>query len=46
VAISWPGHITDLGGLRNQFHQIIDIVPPWEVIGPVNQDPLLGFHPI
>jgi arylsulfatase A-like enzyme len=27
VAISWPGHITDLGGIRNQFHHIIDIVP-------------------
>jgi arylsulfatase A-like enzyme len=27
VAISWPSHITDLGGLRNQFHHIIDIVP-------------------
>jgi hypothetical protein len=27
VAISWPGHITDLGGIRNQFHHIIDMVP-------------------
>jgi arylsulfatase A-like enzyme len=27
VAISWPSHITDLGGIRNQFHHIIDIVP-------------------
>jgi arylsulfatase A-like enzyme len=27
VAISWPGHITDMGGVRNQFHHIIDIVP-------------------
>ena len=27
VAISWPGRITDLGGLRHQFHHIIDIVP-------------------
>jgi arylsulfatase A-like enzyme len=27
VAISWPGHITDLGGIRNQFHHIVDIVP-------------------
>ena len=27
MAISWPGHITDLGGIRNQFHHIIDIVP-------------------
>ena len=27
MAISWPGHITDVGGIRNQFHHIIDIVP-------------------
>ena len=25
--MSWPGHITDLGGIRNQFHHVIDIVP-------------------
>jgi len=27
LAISWPGHITDVGGIRNQFHHVIDIVP-------------------
>jgi arylsulfatase A-like enzyme len=27
IAISWPGHIKDLGGIRSQFHHIIDIVP-------------------
>ena len=27
MAISWPGHITDLGGIRNQFHHFIDVVP-------------------
>jgi arylsulfatase A-like enzyme len=27
MAISWPGHIKDLGGIRQQFHHIIDIVP-------------------
>jgi arylsulfatase A-like enzyme len=27
MAISWPGHITDKGGIRNQFHHVIDIVP-------------------
>ncbi len=27
MAISWPGHITDVGGVRNQFHHVIDIVP-------------------
>jgi arylsulfatase A-like enzyme len=27
VAMSWPGHINDVGGIRSQFHHIIDIVP-------------------
>jgi arylsulfatase A-like enzyme len=27
MAISWPGHIEDVGGIRSQFHHIIDIVP-------------------
>jgi arylsulfatase A-like enzyme len=27
MVISWPGHITDVGGIRAQFHHIIDIVP-------------------
>ena len=25
--ISWPGHIKDAGGIRTQFHHMIDIVP-------------------
>jgi len=27
LAISWPGHIKDTGGIRTQFHHVIDIVP-------------------
>jgi len=27
MCISWPGHIKDLGGIRSQFHHVIDIVP-------------------
>jgi arylsulfatase A-like enzyme len=27
MAIAWPGHIKDAGGIRNQFHHMIDIVP-------------------
>jgi arylsulfatase len=27
MAISWPGHIGDPGGIRSQFHHVIDIVP-------------------
>jgi len=25
--MSWPGHITDKGGIRTQFHHVIDMVP-------------------
>jgi hypothetical protein len=27
VAMCWPGHMNDVGGLRRQFHHVIDIVP-------------------
>ncbi len=27
MAVSWPGHITDVGGIRSQFHHVIDVVP-------------------
>jgi arylsulfatase len=27
MAIAWPGHIKDVGGIRPQFHHVIDIVP-------------------
>ena len=27
MAISWPGHIKDVGGIRSQFAHVIDIVP-------------------
>jgi arylsulfatase len=27
VVMSWPGHITDKGGIRRQFSHVIDIVP-------------------
>jgi len=27
MCVAWPGHITDAGGLRHQFHHIIDVVP-------------------
>ena len=27
MCISWPGHIKDAGGIRTQFHHMIDIVP-------------------
>ena len=27
VGMSWPGHINDAGGIRRQFHHLIDIAP-------------------
>jgi arylsulfatase len=27
MVISWPGHINNAGGIRTQFHHVIDIVP-------------------
>ena len=27
MVMSWPGHINDAGGIRTQFHHLIDIVP-------------------
>jgi len=27
MAISWPARIADKGGIRNQFHHVIDVVP-------------------
>jgi arylsulfatase A-like enzyme len=27
MVISWPSHIKDVGGIRTQFHHMIDIVP-------------------
>jgi arylsulfatase A-like enzyme len=51
MAISWPGHITDAGGIRSQFHHVIDVVPtileatgikaPEEVNG-IKQKPIEG----
>jgi arylsulfatase len=27
MCVSWPGHIKDVGGIRNQFMHVIDVVP-------------------
>jgi arylsulfatase A-like enzyme len=51
MAISWPGHIDDVGGVRNQFSHVIDIVPtildathitPPEVVDGIRQAPIEG----
>jgi len=42
MVISWPGHIKDTGGIRTQFHHMIDIVPTileaTEVAAPATVD--------
>jgi arylsulfatase A-like enzyme len=52
MAISWPGHIKDLGGIRSQFHHMIDIVPtilevtgiqPPATVNGIAQKPIEGI---
>ena len=51
VAMSWPGHINDVGGIRPQFHHVIDVVPTIleaagipapDTINGVKQNPIEG----
>jgi arylsulfatase A-like enzyme len=52
MAISWPKQIKDKGGIRQQFHHVIDIVPTIleatgiqqpEVVDGIKQSPIEGF---
>ncbi len=51
VAMSWPGHINDAGGIRRQFHHMIDITPTIleatgiaapEILNGIRQRPMDG----
>jgi arylsulfatase A-like enzyme len=51
MCVSWPGHIKDPGGIRNQFHHVIDVVPTIlevcgirqpEVVDGIKQSPIEG----
>jgi arylsulfatase A-like enzyme len=51
LAISWPARIKDAGGIRDQFHHIIDIVPTIlevtgirapELVDGIKQKPIQG----
>jgi arylsulfatase len=49
VAMSWPARIKDIGGIRRQFHHVIDIVPTiLEATGISAPDMINGIkqHPI
>ncbi len=44
MCMSWPGHIKDVGGIRRQFHHVIDIVPTiLEVTGIPAPDTINGI---
>jgi arylsulfatase A-like enzyme len=52
MAISWPNRIKDVGGIRHQFHHIIDIVPTIleatgvkapEIVDGIRQKPIEGI---
>lgn len=51
MVMSWPGRIKDAGGLRTQFHHVIDVVPTIleasgirapAVVDGINQSPIEG----
>ncbi|MCA3554741.1 arylsulfatase [Aestuariivirga sp.] len=51
MAVSWPGHIDDVGGIRPQFAHVIDVVPTIleaagiaapEVVDGIRQSPIEG----
>ncbi|MGY3395285.1 arylsulfatase A-like enzyme [Bradyrhizobium sp. USDA 3311] len=47
VVMSWPGHITDVGGIRRQFHHVIDVVPTiLEATGISQPDTINGIKQI
>jgi arylsulfatase len=47
MVMSWPGHVTDLGAIRRQFHHVIDIVPTiLEAAGIPQPDMISGIKQI
>ncbi|WP_205847390.1 arylsulfatase [Planctopirus hydrillae] len=51
MAVSWPARIKDRGGIRNQFHHVIDVVPTIleatrinapQVVDGIKQSPIEG----
>jgi arylsulfatase A-like enzyme len=47
VVMSWPGRINDVGGIRRQFHHVIDIVPTiLEAVGISQPEMINGIKQI
>ncbi len=43
MIVEWPGHISDSGGIRAQFHHVIDVVPTiLEAVGIAQPDMVDG----
>jgi len=42
MVIAWPGHIKDAGGLRSQWHHVIDIVPTILDVAHVEQPTMVN----
>src|SRR5262249_129968 len=51
MCVSWPGRIKDVGGIRDQFHHVIDVVPTIlevcgipapEIVDGITQAPIEG----
>jgi arylsulfatase len=47
LIVSWPGHVSDPGGVRSQFHHAVDVAPTvYEVIGVTPPSAYRGYEQI
>ncbi|MGD0881784.1 MAG: arylsulfatase [Acidimicrobiales bacterium] len=45
LIVHWPAHITDGGGIRDQFHHVNDIVPTiYDILGITEPDVYRGYE--
>ena len=45
MALSWPGHISDTGAIRTQFHHLIDVVPTILEVAGIEQPLMVNGIP-
>ena len=45
MCVAWPGHIKDAGGLRHQFHHVIDVVPTILEVAGIQQPEIVDGIP-
>jgi arylsulfatase len=47
LIVSWPGHVSDPGGVRSQFHHAVDVAPTvYEAIGVTPPSAYRGYEQI